>query len=364
MAKFFRLPEHLSDLPPPAAGRLESARRAVLDWLEAHDYRLCLPSLAEYVETLGADDESLLLDIVKMTDTLSGRTMGIRADHTPQIARFDAARGGEEPRRLCYCGPALRTRPPQPWKRREIMQIGAEIFNLPPPAADWEIIRIAAGALSAAGIDDIAIDIGHVGIVRKLLGEGLDAADYASLCRHWARCDFSVLREKTPAAEALIALSNAGEDMDAIQKAVSSAGAEAQDMLGELSEVLAMLRAEELDVKINFNEIGGYGYHTGVAFCIYGRDFVAARGGRYAREGFRPAVGFSMDLREIVENLPPLEPTSPAVSCPVHHEKSWFAAVEELRRQNRRLCFVSADENPPAPALYKTADGKWKVRES
>ncbi|MGI9298421.1 MAG: ATP phosphoribosyltransferase regulatory subunit [Gammaproteobacteria bacterium] len=366
MAKFFRMPDHISDLPPPAAARLERARRAALDFLLAHDYALHIPALAEYAETLGGGDETLQLDIFKMTDTLSGRTLGIRADHTPQTARFDAARGGDAPRRLCYCGPALRTRPPQPWKRREIMQLGAEIFNLPPPAAEWEIIRLAAGALAAAGIRDIAIDIGHAGLVNLLLG-GFAPARRAALCRHVARRDVAVLQEKAgDAAKPLADLLRAdGEDAaEEARRIVAAAGMDAGAMPDELAEIAALLRAEGFDVRINFAEIGGYGYHTGAAFSIYGDSFLAARGGRYDRPGFRPAAGFGVDLREIVAHLPPAEEPPPAVACrPAARDPSWREAVAGLREQNRRLRFTAADETPPPPFLEKIG-GAWKVRES
>ena len=359
MAKFSRLPAHLSDLPPPAAGQLETIRRAVLDFLRAHGCELHLPPLAEYADILGGGDESLQADIFKMSDAFSGETLGIRADHTPQTARFDAAAAGP-PRRLCYCGPALRARPPQPWKGRELMQIGAEIFNLPPPAADWEIIRLACGALRAAGVSDIAADIGHAGIINRLLDDSLSAAERAALFRHLARQDFAALRQK-PGGARLLKLLETGGDTKKAAAAIAGAGAEKE--LADLSSVVRMLQMEGFDAAVNFSETGGYGYHTGIVFCIYGKDFAAARGGRYGRRGFRPAAGFSMDLREIIEHLPPPPPPPPPVSCPPAEEKEWFDAVAKLQKQNRRIQFA-AEKNPPPPVLEKTPGGAWKVRES
>ncbi|MBE8158832.1 MAG: ATP phosphoribosyltransferase regulatory subunit [Betaproteobacteria bacterium] len=358
MAKFSRLPAHLSDLAPPAAGQLETVRRAVLDFLRAHGCELHLPPLAEYADILGGGDDALQADIFKMADTLSGETLGIRADHTPQTARFDAAAGGAD-RRLCYCGPALRARPPQPWKGREIMQIGAEIFNLPPPAADWEIIRLACGALRAAGIGDAAIDIGHAGIINRLL-DGADAAAHrAALFRRLARQDCAALNQ-TPGGGRLVKLLETGGDLD---KAAAVADADAEKELADLSYVVRMLRLENFDAAVNFSETGGYGYHTGIVFSIYGGDFAAARGGRYGRRGFRPAVGFSMDLREIIEHLPPPPPPPPPVSCPPAEEQAWIDAVAGLQKQNRRIRFAT-DKNPPPPVLEKSPAGVWQVRES
>ncbi|MGI9307489.1 MAG: ATP phosphoribosyltransferase regulatory subunit [Gammaproteobacteria bacterium] len=358
MQKFSRMPAHLSDLPPPAAGQLETARRAALDWLFARGYELHLPPLAEYAEALAAGDESLHLDIFKMTDTLSGQTLGIRADHTPQTARFDAAAGGA-PRRLCYCGPALRARPPQAWKGREIMQIGAEIFNLPAPAADWEIIHAAAGALRAAGIADIAVDIGHAGIIRRLL-ETFPPEERETLAQHAARRDSAALRDAAGGNSALAKLLDDGNDLARARK---YAGGESETDIDGLAHILRMLHLEGIDAAPNFGETGGYGYHTGVVFSIYGKDFAAARGGRYERPGFRPAVGFSMDLREILEHLSPAPPRPEPVACPPSEDESWFAAVAVLQKQNRAVRFA-AEENPPPPVLEKTSEGGWKVRET
>ena len=357
MTKFFRLPDHISDLSPPAAARLENARRTTLDFLCAHDYALYMPALAEYAENLAAEDEDLQLDIFKMTDTMSGRILGIRADHTPQTARFDAVLGGDSPRRLCYCGPALRTRPPQPWKGREIMQLGAEIFNLPPPMAEWEVIRLAAGALKSAGVAEIAADIGHAGIINLLLAQ-FPPARRAVLYRHIARRDIAVLCEQAGDAARPLAmlLDNPGSTQS--RQIVINAGGE--KMLNELDEVAEMLRAEDLDININFGEIGGYGYHTGMVFSMYGSDFIAACGGRYDRPGFRPAVGFSTDLREVVARLSP--PENPAaIKCIPHpQDPEWCAAVESLRQQNRRLRFVAAASSPP---VLKKIGNKWKICE-
>jgi ATP phosphoribosyltransferase regulatory subunit len=361
-----RLPDNFSDLPPAAAAQLEKARRAVLDWLATHNYALFIPSLAEYAESLTADDENLQLDIFKMTDTLSGRTLGIRADHTPQIARFDAFTydNNNGVQRLCYCGPALRTRPPQPWKQREIMQIGAEIFNASTPQADWEIAYLAIGALRVAGMTNIAVELGHIGVLHQLLSDipELSNSSRATLCCHIARQDAAAVQAVAGTqATNIMALAQISGGIEAIAHARTLLPA-ATSLLDELEYVAELLIREGADVGINFGEIGGYGYHTGVVFSLHGDNFVAARGGRYDRIGFRPAAGFSMDLREIVEHLPALVANT-VVNCPlVADDDSWLAAVSILR-QERHLRFVHTDEKTPPPVLEK-CNGVWKVRET
>ena len=97
------LPEGIEEILPPAASRLERLRRALLDLYERWGYALVIPPLLEFLDSLltGAGDD-LELQTFKLTDQLSGRMMGVRADMTPQVARIDAhllKRAG--PARLC-----------------------------------------------------------------------------------------------------------------------------------------------------------------------------------------------------------------------------------------------------------------------
>ena len=363
MNKNSRLPEYLNDAPPIMARRIETARNKALQWLFAHSYQLIIPPLVEYAESLTANDEDLSHDIFKMTDTLSGQTLGIRADHTPQTARFDAAINSDESRRLCYCGPALRTRPAQPWKQREIMQLGAEIFNAPSSDADWEILYLANGTLTAIGVKDIAITIGHAGLIHLLLGEEFSDNERAALYRHFSRQDTAILADKIGArARSLIDLLNINGDIKKAYEIVRRAGLGGESMLDNIAATVAKLQMENVDIAIDFSEIGGYGYHTGMVFSLYAGSHVAARGGRYDRNGYRPAVGFSIDLREIASLLPaPDDPRIP-ISCPPPTDDLWFKAIAKLHAENRPLRFIS-ESNPPAPALEKSDNG-WKVKES
>ncbi|MDR3324123.1 MAG: ATP phosphoribosyltransferase regulatory subunit, partial [Zoogloeaceae bacterium] len=100
------LPEYLADALPAEAARIETLRRALLDLFHTHGFERVAPPLLEYLESLltGAGQE-LNLRTCKLADQLSGRTLGVRADMTPQVARIDAHllnRAGVA--RLCYCG--------------------------------------------------------------------------------------------------------------------------------------------------------------------------------------------------------------------------------------------------------------------
>ena len=85
------LPEGIEEILPPAAGRLEQLRRRLLDLYASWGYELVVPPLIEFLESLlTGTGNDLELQTFKLTDQLSGRMMGVRADMTPQVARIDA----------------------------------------------------------------------------------------------------------------------------------------------------------------------------------------------------------------------------------------------------------------------------------
>src|ERR1700716_1244517 len=123
------LPEYIEDILPEPARRIEALRRAMLDLFGLHGYQLVLPPMLEYVESLlTGTGHDLDLRTFKLVEQLSGRTLGVRADITPQVARIDAhLMNRKGVNRLCYCGSVLHTRPATPGATREPIQIGAEI---------------------------------------------------------------------------------------------------------------------------------------------------------------------------------------------------------------------------------------------
>src|SRR5216110_3916882 len=154
------LPEYIEDILPAEAARIEQLRRAILDLFFAQNYQLVMPPLLEYMDSLlTGTGHDLELRTFKVVDQFSGKTMGVRADITPQVARIDAHllnRKGVT--RLCYCGSVLHTRPAAPGATREPIQLGAEIYGAPGVAADLEIQRLLCDALRLARLRGVRLD--------------------------------------------------------------------------------------------------------------------------------------------------------------------------------------------------------------
>ena len=153
MSSAWLLPEHIADVLPAQARRIEELRRTLLDLARSYGFELVMPPLLEYLESLlSGTGRELDLQTFKLVDQLSGRTLGLRADTTPQVARIDAHllnRVGVS--RLCYCGPVLHTRPGAPHATREPLQFGAEIYGHAGLEADLEVQELALDGLRAAG---------------------------------------------------------------------------------------------------------------------------------------------------------------------------------------------------------------------
>jgi len=329
------LPEYIHDVLPAEARELEDVRRRLLDAFRLRGYQLVAPPLMEYLDSLltGAG-EDLDLRTYKLSDRQTGRTLGLRADMTPQVARIDAHllnRRGVA--RLCYCGSVLHSEPASLTATREPWQLGAEIYGHAGLEADIEIVELLAESLALAGLAASRIDLGHMGIFRSLATmAALDSEQQQTLFALLQAKDVPTLEEfLAPVAEvprrALLALPGLYGDRAVLAKARACLPADervgaALDELERLADALA-----DLPLGFDLADLRGYHYHSGVVFAAYcGNSPTAiALGGRYDYIGAafgrgRPASGFSMDLRELALRIEapalPGAVLAPAVDAP------------------------------------------------
>jgi ATP phosphoribosyltransferase regulatory subunit len=307
------LPEHIEDILPEEAMRIELLRRSILDLFFQNKFELVMPPLVEFTDSLlTGTGHDLDLRTFKLVDQLSGRMMGVRADITPQVARIDAHllnRKGVT--RLCYCGSVLHARPLAPDATREPIQIGAEIYGHAGVESDLEIQGLLCRALGAARVKGARMDVGHVAVFRSLvrageigheleveLFEALQRKDVAALKTLARRTD-----AKTRSALLLLPDLYGGADVLALAE-------KKLPRLPELKKALDTLRAlaKACPIPVSFDlaELRGYHYHSGVVFDAYcdGVAGAVARGGRYDEVGkafgrLRPATGFSIELRSL-----------------------------------------------------------------
>ncbi len=315
------LPEYIEDILPAEARRIERLRRGILDLFAVHGYRLVMPPLLEYVESLlTGTGHDLDLQTFKLVDQISGRMLGVRADITPQVARIDAHLlncGGVI--RLCYAGSVLRTLPSGMNRTREPLQVGAELYGHRGIESDVEIQRLMMRGLGIAGVSHAYLDLGHVAVFRSVIKRAAVAAELESeLFRAMQAKDIPAVRSLSQklergTREALTLLPELYGGAEVLRLAQRKLPAypeinAALRTLGALSERLrdvARIRCFDLA------ELRGYNYHSGVVFAAYADGWAnaLALGGRYDEVGkafgrARPATGFSMDLRELASASP------------------------------------------------------------
>ena len=164
------LPDHIADILPPDAQRLESIRRRLLDLYARYGYDLVQPPMVEHVESLLTDSaRDLDLRTFKVVDQSSGRLLGLRADITPQVARIDAHQIQHEGvTRLCYAGSVLHAQPAGLLSSREPVQVGCELFGHAGVEADLEVQELALASLDGVGIQRVRLDLSHRGIFLAL----------------------------------------------------------------------------------------------------------------------------------------------------------------------------------------------------
>ncbi len=375
------LPDHIADVLPSEARRIEELRRELLDTARAFGYELVMPPLLEHLESLlTGTGEALDLQTFKLVDQLSGRMMGLRADTTPQVARIDAhLLNRQGVTRLCYCGPVLHTRPDRPHATREPLQFGAEIYGHAGLEADLEALLLALDCLRAGGVRNLTVDMADARIVRALLDDlPLTPQALGALHAALAAKDASALQQLTrdfPAAarDGLLALPSLYGDAGVL--------ARAREVLPDRPALRAALdqlkwlgsQIEGASVSYDLADLRGYAYYSGARFAIYtpGASDALVRGGRYDEVGAvfgrnRPAVGFSLDLKELV-GVAARRPLKAAIRAPWADSASLRAAIAGLRQRGETVVCVlpghdsELDEFDCDRELVNAA-GTWAVK--
>lgn len=385
------LPDGIEEILPDEAKHLESLRRKLLDVFAGWGYSLVIPPFIDYLDSLlTGSGHDLELQTFKLTDQLSGEMLGIRADMTPQVARIDAHNlKHSAPTRLCYVGTTLHTVGDALEKTRSPMQIGAELYGHKGLESDVEVISLMLEMLAMSGLQNVHLDLGHVGIYRALseqagLSEHEEVAIFDCLQRK-ARPELQEFVEGLSIDDALKtmllelpALNGGRETLVKAAESLASANAEVKQALAELEAIAGKLSAvfPQLPLSFDLAELRGYHYHTGVVFAAFvpsvGREI--ARGGRYDNIGevfgrARPATGFSADLKllsVLSKDVIPVEPAE-LIFAPALDDSDLAEAVRDLRAQGRAVLQelpgqAGSCESMGCTALLEKENQTWIVK--
>ena len=386
------LPEGIDELLPGQAKQLEEIRRRLLDTYAGWGYELVITPFIEYLESLlTGTGKDLELQTFKMTDRMSGRLLGIRADITPQAARIDAHQlRNDQPTRLCYIGSVFRTLPDGFSASRSPLQIGAELYGHSGVESDVEILCLMLTTLELAGVRNVSLDLGHVGIFKGLARQaGIDKDQEAAL--------FAALQRKAiPEIEGLVAsfgirenhadmlvsLARLNGDIEVINQAREVLAAADQDVLEALDyvEQVASLLGDcmpGISVHFDLAELRAYQYQTGVVFAAFipesGNEI--ARGGRYDHIGekfgrARPATGFSSDLKTLMRyGARPADTPAERILAPWSTDAALTTEVNKLRAAGKVVIRSLSGQTAEAVDMgcsqeLVRQDGQWMLKKT
>ncbi|UCB54629.1 MAG: ATP phosphoribosyltransferase regulatory subunit [Thiotrichales bacterium] len=382
------LPQGIEEALPEQAARLEYLRRNLLDLYRSWGYEMVMPPFIDHIESLlTGTGHDLDLQTFKLIDQLSGRTLGIRADMTPQVARIDAHQLKRDvPTRLCYIGTVLRTRSDSFGSSRSPLQVGAELYGHAGVESDVEILDLMLKTFEAAGVDQVYLDIGNVDVYKNLVKQaGLDQQDEIRL--------FELLQQKavteikqlvaglsidTGLATMITRLAQLNGDVSILGQAreqLKSAGSGVISAIDYLEQVAEGVKRNNKHVRLNIDlaELHGYHYHTGVVFGAFvprhGQEI--ARGGRYDDIGkifgrARPATGFSTDLKQLLALSNHDIPMPQNVLAPAGEDPDLQLAVDRLREQGICVSRSLPGQNDEAAATgcsqkLEKINGQWQL---
>jgi ATP phosphoribosyltransferase regulatory subunit len=358
-----------------------------LDLYKSWGYELVMPPFIEFIESLlTGTGNDLELQTFKLTDQMTGRLMGLRADMTPQVARIDAhSLKRDVPTRLCYMGTVLKTLPLSHGGNRTPMQVGAELYGHAGVESDIEVLQLMFKTLHCAGVEHVYLDLGHVGIFRGLAQQAnLDNQSEARLfdaLQRKAKPEIGELLSEKALPDTLHgmleSLADLHGDVSVLDQAASvlaEADLQVHQALTELRRIAdAVVALDDVSVHFDLAELRGYNYHTGAVFAAFvpGQGQAIAQGGRYDDIGkvfgrARPATGFSTDLRAVLSLIAAKPREVRGIFAPSEGDAALADSIDALRQAGERVIRALPGQEGGALEMgcdreLVLRDGRWQA---
>ncbi len=382
------MPQGIEEALPDQAARLECLRRNLLDLYASWGFEMVMPPFIDHMESLlTGTGHDLDLQTFKLVDQVSGRTLGIRADMTPQVARIDAHQLKRDvPTRLCYIGTVLRTRSDSFGSSRSPLQVGAELYGHAGVESDVEILDLMLKTFEVAGVNDIYLDLGNVDVYKNLAKQaGLTEQDEIRLFELLQQKAVTEIRQlvaglgiDASVATMITQLAELNGDISTINRArelLKLAGPDVLSAIDYLEQVAQHVSRHNNNFRLNIDlaELHGYHYHTGVVFGAFvpqlGQEI--ARGGRYDDIGkifgrARAATGFSTDLKQLTGLSSCDIQTPQKILAPADEDQDLQVKIDKLRVEGYCVCRMLPGQVEDAAAMgcnqkLEQINGQWKL---
>lgn len=383
------LPEGIEESLPQTAAQMETLRRELLDLYATWGYELVIPPFIDHIESLlTGTGHDLDLQTFKLVDQMSGRTLGIRADMTPQVARIDAHQlQRNAPTRLCYIGTVLHTRPESLGDSRSPMQVGAELYGHAGVESEVEILGLMLQTFATVGVENVYLDLGNVDVFRGLAKQAdLSSEVESQLFEMMQRKAVTEINELLQTLEMDESVRNMLSQLPVLNGGVAvlktardvlaAASSDVREAINYLEKTASLLTQRFGSMPLNFDlaELHGYHYKTGVVFAAFvpQRGQAIARGGRYDDIGSlfgraRAATGFSTDLKTLISLSSKTPSAAEKIFAPASDDEALKNKISVLRAEGLIVIEQLPGQDADAKAMgceksLQLVDAEWQVK--
>jgi histidyl-tRNA synthetase len=326
MTPRYRSVKGTRDLLPPESERWAEAERIARETFRSRGYgEIRTPVLEEtalFARSVGETTDIVHKEMYTFTDR-KGRSVTMRPENTAGVVRAVIENGlaiGPMPLRLYYIGPQFRYERPQAGRYREFSQIGVELFGVPGPAGEAEVLEMLFAFLQELGFRGLSVSLNSVGTgqTRKAFGEAV-RSHVAPRSQAFGEDDRRKLAEnplrlfdsKDPAVRS--ALEGAPRTFDYLDP----------DSRRHHEEVRELLTKAGIPVRDEPSLVRGLDYYTQTVFEVVSSDLgsqdAILGGGRY--DGLvealggppLPAIGFAIGEDRLLQVAPLAAPRRPCV---------------------------------------------------
>lgn len=313
------LPEGIDDILPEQAYWLEMKRREVIDTFISSGYGLVIPPLIEYTDSLTRDaSEDLDLQTFKLVDQETGKQLGLRADITSQISRIYSTYNDNDINRYCYFDHVVRAKNDSTKNSRVPIQAGAELIGSNEIENDAELVILMIDVLKKFTNKKIFLDLGHVGIFKKLISrahlEKEQEKEIKNLIRSKSSSEIKKFLNHLDIDESLKECLNNFPKMHGSIKEIEKCLNQIKVFDNRIEKDIRymclfseFIEKSHGNININFDfcEIKGFDYENDIIFSAYleNDSEEVAIGGKYDlnSDGIT-GIGFSIDVRYLLKN--------------------------------------------------------------
>ena len=357
MRAMIQRPRGTRDFTPGEMAKRRKVELAMRDICHRFGFGEVVTPTFEHSELFTLRSGQAVIDEMYVFKDKGDREMALRPEITASVVRFyvNELSTAPKPLKLYYVGNCFRYENPQSGRYREFFQLGAELIGTKTPETDAEVIALAVQCIRNAGLENIVVRVGHIGILKSMVKEQIkDEKTAADVLRMIDKEDWDALGEMFDARglsrQLFDKISAVADIKGGVEELNNLEDSEATAHLKEVFNVLKLYGID--DAQVDLGIVRGLDYYSGMVFEIdaprLGAEKQVLGGGSYTLSelfGGEPifSTGFAIGIDRVIlaseaEKEIQVEPALDAYVVPAKDDmrKYAFGIVARLRAQGLR----------------------------